>query len=105
MSETSIKNHLYKMKSDIGMANYEKQVKQELIYPIPISLCLYVSSMKSLHSTASCYAPNTKQRYRMGYINSCFTCFIFLYHPYIPYFLIQRIFHFLVYIGLKFVVL
>ena len=28
------------MKTDIGMANYEKQVKQEAAYPIPISLPL-----------------------------------------------------------------
>ena len=26
------------MKGDIGMANYEKQVEQEAVYPIPISL-------------------------------------------------------------------
>ena len=44
-------------------------------YPIPISLFLYVSSMKPLHSAASCFAPITKQRYRDGVWNSCFTCF------------------------------
>ena len=36
--ETCIKNHFFKMKKDIGMANYEKQGKQEAAYPIPISL-------------------------------------------------------------------
>ena len=30
---TSIKNHFYKMKRDIGMADYEKLVKQEFHTP------------------------------------------------------------------------
>ena len=41
---TSVKNHFFTMKRDIGMAHYEKQGKQEAAYPIPISLppCLTV---------------------------------------------------------------
>ena len=38
MSETSIKKYFYKTTRDIGMAAYEKLVKQELPYPIPILL-------------------------------------------------------------------
>ena len=32
-SQTNIKNHFYKMKRDIGMAGYEKLVKQEFYTP------------------------------------------------------------------------
>ena len=38
---TSIKNHFYKMKRDIGMADYEKQVKQEFHTP-SLYLCFVI---------------------------------------------------------------
>ena len=41
MSETSIKNHFYKMNRDIGMADYEKQVKQEFHTP-SLYLCFFM---------------------------------------------------------------
>ena len=37
------KNHFYKMKRDIGMANYEKQVKQEFHTP-SLYLCFVISA-------------------------------------------------------------
>ena len=45
MSETSIKNHFYKMKRDIGMADYEKQVKQEFHTP-SLYLCFVIGAEK-----------------------------------------------------------
>ena len=40
---TSIKNHFYKMKRDIGMADYEKQVKQEFHTP-SLYLCFVIGA-------------------------------------------------------------
>ena len=40
---TSIKNHFYKMERDIGMANYEKQVKQEFHTP-SLYLCFVIGA-------------------------------------------------------------
>ena len=41
----SIKNHLYKMKRDIGMADYEKLVKQEFHTP-SLYLCFFIIGAK-----------------------------------------------------------
>ena len=40
---TSIKNHFYKMKRDIGMADHEKQVKQEFHTP-SLYLCFVIGA-------------------------------------------------------------
>ena len=40
---TSIKNHFYKMNRDIGMADYEKQVKQEFHTP-SLYLCFVIGA-------------------------------------------------------------
>ena len=42
MERTSITNHFYKMRKDIGMADYEKQVKQEFYTPF-LYLCFVVA--------------------------------------------------------------
>ena len=61
MGKTSIKNRFFKMKGDIGMANYEKRVEQEAAYPIPISLYnCYIQDSELLliysvsHASLSC---------------------------------------------------
>ena len=72
-----VKNHFSKMKMDIGMANYEKQGKQETAYPIPIS---YILSYYTV-----------VQRYRDGV---CSLLFFLTFHPYIPlYFGEMILFH------------
>ena len=43
LAYTSIKNHFYKMKRDIGMADYEKQVKQEFHTP-SLYLCFVIGA-------------------------------------------------------------
>ena len=43
-TDTSIKNHFYKMNRDIGMANYDKQVKQESHTPPSLYLCFVIGA-------------------------------------------------------------
>ena len=93
-------SHFFEIKGDIGMANYEKQVKQEAAYPIPISLynCYrtvrhekrYISGVYSYTSLLMPHCPVTD--IGMGYAASCSTCFFIICHPYIPLHLEEMIF-------------
>ena len=69
------------MKGDIGMANYEKQGKQEAAYPIPI----YLLPMPHCPVTVL-------QRYRDGVCSLLFPLFFIICHPY-PLHLEEMIFY------------
>ena len=71
---TSIKNHFYKMKRDIGMADYEKLVKQEFHTP-SLYLCFFYNWDAAEQSGFMEDSYIKKQRYRDGVWNSCFTSF------------------------------
>ena len=81
---TSIKNHFYKMKRDIGMADYEKLVKQEFYTP-SLYLCFFIIGAEQDAAEQSGFMEDSyikKQRYRDGVWNSmdgvwnsCFTSF------------------------------
>ena len=88
---TSIKNHFYKMKRDIGMADYEKLVKQEFHTPSiefhtpSLYLCFFIIGAEQDAAEQSGFMEDSyikKQRYRDGVWNSmdgvwnsCFTSF------------------------------
>ena len=104
MGTTSIKNHFFKMKGDIGMANYEKQVEQEAAYPIPISLYNCYRTVRQEKRGIAIYilliafllphCPVTVvQRYRDGVCSLLFHLFFIICHPYIPLHLEEMIFY------------
>ena len=73
MERTSITNHFYKMRKDIGMADYEKQVKQESYTPF-LYLC-FVVAIDAAEQSSFIEGYVKKQRYRNGVWNYFFTCF------------------------------
>ena len=64
------------MKGDIGMADYEKLVKQEFSTP-SLYLCFVIDAEQDAAEQSGFMADSyiKKQRYRDGVYNSCFTSF------------------------------
>ena len=94
------KNHFFKMKGDVGMADHEKWRKQEAALPIPTSLLLVIIYHASKNTDLGCVCDALLNiRYKgkdvgMGNAASCFLHFSIPTSPFIWKKWFLHLFHF-----------